>query len=76
MYISDRELHRRIVDLLTLEDIPEPTFTEEQFNCHYRLIGFAEPYVFVKRLSDGMVGTMLYKDKPRVYFCFEPDRDI
>jgi len=37
----------------------------------FELIGFAAPYVVVKRKSDGQKGTLEFTHSPRVYFDFK-----
>lgn len=37
----------------------------------FQVIGFAAPFVVVKRRSDGKTGTLEFTHHPRVYFSFE-----
>jgi hypothetical protein len=35
--------------------------------------GFRAPFVVVTRKVDGVVGTLMFRHHPRLYFGFEPD---
>lgn len=37
------------------------------------VIGFAAPYVVVRRKSDGVKGSLEFSHQPRFYFNFKPD---
>ncbi len=37
------------------------------------VVGFAAPYVVVRRKSDGVVGSLEFQHLPRLYFNFQPD---
>jgi hypothetical protein len=41
----------------------------------FEVLGFAAPFVVVKRRSDGQVGSLEFTHSPRVYFAFRPDTD-
>lgn len=49
-----------------------PTWTTEQLQQDFSVIGFAAPFVVVRRKSDGQKGTLEFTHSPRVYFNFEP----
>lgn len=40
----------------------------------FQVIGFAAPYVVVRRRSDGLMGSLEFQHHPRFYFNFEPDQ--
>jgi hypothetical protein len=44
-----------------------------ELTSEYEVIGFAAPYVVVRRKADGVVGSMEFQHSPRMYFNFEPD---
>ena len=51
-----------------------PTWTTDEFRAEFEAIGFGSPFVSVKRLSDGVKGTMEFTGgggTPRVYFNFQ-----
>jgi hypothetical protein len=39
----------------------------------YEVIGFAAPFVVVRRRADGVVGSLEFQHEPRLYFAFAPD---
>jgi hypothetical protein len=39
----------------------------------FEVIGFAAPYVVVRRKNDGQMGSLEFQHYPRFYFNFEPD---
>ncbi len=39
----------------------------------YEVIGFAAPFVVVRRRADGVVGSLEFQHDPRLYFNFAPD---
>jgi hypothetical protein len=45
-----------------------PAGSSEEFS----VVGFAAPFVVVRRKSDGVKGTLGFTHSPRVYFNFEP----
>lgn len=38
----------------------------------FEVLGFAAPFVVVKRRSDGVVGSLEFTHSPRVYFGWSP----
>jgi len=42
----------------------------QQFNEAFEVTGFMAPFVVVKRKSDGVVGSLLFRHSPRYYFSF------
>lgn len=59
-------------------DGPDPvegqTWTKEELERDFEVMGFAAPFVVVKRRSDGVEGSLEFKHgPPRVYFSFRPD---
>jgi len=39
----------------------------------FEVLGFAAPFVVVRRKSDGVRGMLEFKHSPRVYFGFQPE---
>lgn len=39
----------------------------------FEVRGFMAPFVVVKRKSDGVVGSLMFRHSPRFYFSFTPD---
>ena len=46
--------------------------TDELCN-EFSVLGFAAPYVIVKRLADGKKGSLMFQHSPRFYFGFQED---
>lgn len=44
----------------------------DQLRDEFEAIGFMAPYVVVRRLSDGMKGSLEFQHSPRFYFNFQP----
>lgn len=47
-----------------------PLWTTEEMTQEFEAIGFAAPFVVVRRRSDGLRGTLTFTHSPRVYFDF------
>jgi hypothetical protein len=60
-------------DLAQAEAAAEQTWTTDQLREEFEVIGFMAPFVVVKRLSDGVKGSMEFTHHPRVYFGFKAD---
>lgn len=54
-------------------DDAEQTWTRDQVLAEFELVGFAAPFVVVRRRSDGVRGTLEFTHSPRVYFNFVRD---
>jgi hypothetical protein len=50
------------------------TWNAEELARDFEVIGFAAPYVVVRRKSDGTMGSLEFQHSPRFYFNFEPDQ--
>jgi hypothetical protein len=48
-------------------------WTTAEMTRDFQVVGYAAPFVVVKRRSDGQVGTLEFTHSPRVYFGFVPD---
>ena len=48
-------------------------WTTGEMTREFEVIGFAAPFVVVRRRSDGQVGTLEFTHSPRTYFGFVPD---
>lgn len=45
-------------------------FDPKELGEHFEVLGFAAPFVAVKRKSDGKKGSLLFQHSPRYYFDF------
>jgi hypothetical protein len=52
------------------DDYDGPTWTTDEMQRDFEPLGFAAPYIVVKRRSDGVKGTLEFIHMPRVYFNF------
>ena len=43
----------------------------DQFTEDFEVIGFAAPFVIVRRRADGVKGTLEFTHSPRLYFDFQ-----
>lgn len=67
--IETGQPHDDLADAVAAE---APTWTTETLQAEFSVIGFAAPFVVVRRKSDGVKGTLEFTHNPRVYFNFEP----
>lgn len=44
----------------------------EELRNEFSVMGFAAPFVVVRRKSDGAVGSLSFQHSPRYYFDWEP----
>ena len=44
-----------------------------QLQDDFEVIGFAAPFVVVKRRSDGVKGSLMFQNSPRFYHSFRPE---
>lgn len=51
-----------------------PTWTTEQLSREFEVLAFRAPLVVVKRKADAQMGSLMFKDHPRIYFAYEADR--
>jgi hypothetical protein len=49
-------------------------WTTDELTQEFEVLGFAAPFVVVRRKSDGVKGSMEFMHSPRVYFDFRADR--
>jgi hypothetical protein len=48
-------------------------WTTDELQRDFEVLGFAAPFVVVRRRSDGQRGSLEFTHQPRVYFGFVPD---
>jgi hypothetical protein len=48
-------------------------WTTEELTRDFEVIGYAAPFVVVRRRSDGQRGSLEFTHSPRVYFGWRPD---
>jgi hypothetical protein len=71
------EVRRAMVDsgmpAFDLADDDGPTWDTQALQRDYEVLGFAAPFVVVRRRADGVRGTLEFTHSPRVYFGWVPD---
>ena len=60
-------------DRAALEARYGPVWSTSELASDFEVLGFAAPFVVVKRKSDGTTGSLLFQHHPRYYFSFEED---
>lgn len=48
-------------------------WTTTELRQDFEVLGFAAPYVIVRRQSDAVRGSLMFQHSPRFYFRFEPE---
>jgi hypothetical protein len=57
-----------------LEAVGEgPTWTTQELRQDFEVLGFAAPFVVVRRRSDGKKGSLEFTHDPRIYFGWSED---
>lgn len=51
----------------------QQTWDTDQLRAEFEVLGFAAPFVVVKRRSDGKKGSLEFNHNPRVYFGWRED---
>lgn len=50
----------------------EPTWSTQELQDDFEVLGFQAPFVVVARRSDGRRGSLQFRHSPRIYFGWEP----
>ena len=56
-----------------LADNDGPTWDTEALRRDFEVLGFAAPFVMVRRRADGVRGSLEFTHAPRVYFGWDPE---
>lgn len=48
-------------------------YDSDQIREHFEVVGFAAPFMVVRRKIDGSRGSLMFQHSPRFYFDFHPD---
>jgi hypothetical protein len=59
-------------DLAAELGIDGPTWNSETVSKDFEILGFAAPFVVVRRRSDRQKGSLEFTHSPRIYFNFQP----
>ena len=49
-------------------------WTTDELRAEFDVIGFASPFVVVRRKADGQLGALEFTHSPRVYFGWRADK--
>jgi len=60
-------------DLTDVQEHGEQTWDTQELQCDFEVLGFAAPFVVVRRRSDGVAGSLEFTHHPRVYFGWRQD---
>ena len=44
-----------------------------QLQEDFQVLGFAAPFVVVRRRADGVRGSLMFQNSPRFYYSFQPE---
>jgi len=62
-------------DRATLEARHGQVWSTEELAREFEVVGFAAPFVVVRRKTDGRAGSLMFQHHPRFYFRFEVDHE-
>lgn len=65
------EINAESGDRVTLEARHGRVWNTQELGQDFGVIGFAAPFVVVRRRSDGLRGSLEFQHEPRFYFSFE-----
>lgn len=68
------ELNRNPGSSSQLAALYGPVWSHDELARDFEVIGFAAPYVVVRRRSDSALGSLEFRHHPRFYFNFELDQ--
>jgi hypothetical protein len=67
------ELGIEAADRATLEHRHGQVWDPQELRRDFKVIGFLAPYAVVRRLSDGVLGSLEFQPSPRFYFNWKVD---
>lgn len=78
---DETEGTRRVMQAVVNAGAEERTATEakygqvwdtQELGRDFEVLGFAAPFVVVRRKADGVKGSLMFQHNPRYYFSFTP----
>ena len=73
--IESQERRQLLTQLINEGGVPAeydgPLWDTQELQRDFEVVGFAAPFVVVKRREDGQRGTLTFVHSPRVYFDFQ-----
>ena len=67
------EINCQAAERATLEGRYGRVWNTSELANEFEVLGFAAPFVVVKRKADGKVGSFMFQHHPRYYFSFQED---
>lgn len=77
--MTDTDAERRALipempaELLARVAAGEQVWTTDQMREDFETVGFAAPFIVVRRRSDDVLGSLMFTHSPRYYFGFQED---
>jgi len=68
------KINSEAAERLELEARYGQVWTAAELAEDFEVLGFAAPFVVVKRRGDNRLGSLLFQHHPRFYFAFQEDR--
>jgi hypothetical protein len=68
------EINCQPADRAALEARYGQVWSTSELAGDFEVVGFAAPFVVVKRRADNEVGSLMFQHNPRYYFAFQVDR--
>ncbi len=68
------EINCELAERATLETRYGRVWNTAELANDFEVLGFAAPFVVVKRKADNKVGSLMFQHYPRFYFSFQEDR--
>ncbi len=68
------QLNSRAASREELEARYGQVWAPNDLSSEFEVVGFAAPYVVVRRKQNGTMGSLEFQHHPRFYFNFEPDQ--
>ena len=56
-----------------LEQEHGQTWNTQELSQDFEVLGFMAPFVVVKRKSDGVKGSLMFRHSPRIYYGFQQE---
>jgi hypothetical protein len=56
-----------------LESKHGQVWSTDELQEEFEVLGFLAPFVVVRRKADGMKGSLMFQNSPRLYFGFQPE---
>ena len=68
------EINCDLAERATLETRYGRVWNTAELANEFEVLGFAAPFVVVKRKGDNKMGSLMFQHHPRYYFSFQEDR--